>query len=277
MAVLAAQADAGDLDGQVLLGRRPRRGGGRRPRRRSGRRRPVPGSREAGARVGQRRAEPLLDPVATGLDLGLEPRGVVHHVRRPLLGRQSGPAQLLGLDHPAERLAKVGRRPGISARVRPVIPALCAVEPREHDLEKLGLLDQADGDQPLDPKIACRHRARGSPAIGRCRGDRRSSGAGGADPGTGVARPAGPVGPVRAVVGDVGRKTPQPSKLGRAHLEPADDSGDPDLDHAPAEHRRQELGGEGALLGRRQSLQGLDEAASWMRHEMFGFRCITNE
>ena len=240
-------------------GRRPRHAGGRRPRRRPGRRRRAPGIRGTRRRACARAARSRSSTRSRRASpLGLEPRCVVQQVGRSFLGRQAGPAQLLGLDHPGERLAQVGRRPGIPPRVRPIVPAPGAVEPRQQDLEKLRLLDQMDGDQAVDPEPSIRsmagiasHRSRSRRqtivrSIGsRSRYCRRSA--------SRARRTSS------ASFAEVGPEHAPALEIRRADLEPADDPGDPHLDRSPRDHRRQELRREGALLGGGQALERFAE------------------
>ncbi len=121
---------------------------------------------QACAGVGECRAEAFLDPVAAGLDLGLKSRCVVADIGRSLLGGQAGPTQLSRLDQSAERLPQVNRGPGIVTRVWTLVPAVGTVETRQEDLEKLGFVDQADGDKTFNLEARVRLMGRdGKPMV----------------------------------------------------------------------------------------------------------------
>ena len=211
---------------------------------------------ELRAGVRERRAEPFLDAVAASLQLGLEPGRIVDGVSGALLGGQAGPAQLIGFDHPGQSLAEVSRRSGIVPGLRPIVPALGAVKPCLDHLKKLGFLDQSDVNQAVDPKPGIGSMSRqAQPSVFLAQADDKPEQGKQLEVLSPLAK-ARRSDQLRRGRG-LGSKDAPAFKVVGLDLEPANDSGDSNLDDASGNRRCQEFTCEGLILGLRQSFQCL--------------------
>jgi len=255
-AVLTAQADTRHLDREVILGNDRR----------------VPAAvnlvsdpvdvdallivLQLRSSVRERRAEPILDTVAASLQFGLEPGGIVDGVGGTFFGGQAGSVQLLGFDHPDQSFAEVSRCAGVVTRLRPIVQALGAVEPCLDDLEKLDLLDQPDVNEAVDPEPGIGSVSWNSqPSVAVARADDQPQQRKQLE----VLSPLGKTcssDQFRRRRGSRPKDAPTCKVVG-LYLEPANDSGDSNLDDASGNCWCQEFTCEGLFLGLRQSFKCL--------------------